>query len=586
MFTLAGTPPDPARRKAAAATVRKALDLCDRALPGEDDPSPAAAAAWIMALGDEIQAAAGLPVFETGRVLAADAQSVRLMAVSLPRALEPLMGFIDALLDLAAGRTRADLARIFAALRAGGYTATNTPRFVRAAHDLGLPFQELPGRFLQYGEGAHRCWLDSTFTEKTPFIGIQLAKDKLQCGALLRRAGLPAPPQQPVGSPADAVRAARAIGFPVVVKPANLDGGEGVFAGLFDAAEVEAAFARAATLSKRVLVEKHVDGADYRLTVMDGAVIWAVERVPAGVTGDGVSTVDQLVTAANGDPKRSDDPHSPLKPIVLDAEADRLLARAALSRSSVPDAGRFVRLKQAANVATGGTPVGAFDRLHPDNAALAVRAARLLGLDLAGVDLLIPDLGRSWRESGAAICEVNGQPQLGATTSLHVYPQILRRLTTKSGRIASALIVGAPDLARKTAAALKAGGLVCGWRDEAGVFVDGEALVDGPVSAFGAGQMLILDSRVQAMVLGLGASDTLANGLPVPRLDLVVAAGPAGDILGRIAPACDGQIVLGETSGVSPEGLKDLTSASIMQVGALSAAELAGLLLSADAARA
>ncbi|KPQ37992.1 MAG: putative D-alanine-D-alanine ligase, partial [Porphyrobacter sp. HL-46] len=359
---------------------------------------------------DACQAAAGLPICETARVLDDLPEGGRCQIPSLGRSIGPLSALLQCLLAvmpiLIEGRRdlplENELMRLHGVLAKSNFRSSNMPRFVRAAHGLRLPFRELPGQFLLLGEGVHGRWLDSTFTDATPFIATQLARGKLLGAAHLRLAGLPVPPHRRAATVAEAQAAARALGYPVVVKPADLDGGTGVAAGLQDAEDVARAYEAARRHSASIIVEKHIEGRDYRLTVFQGEVVWAVERVPAGVTGDGKACIAELVAAANADPRRGSGDHAPLKRLMLDDEANALLAQSGISADTVPPAGCFIRLRRAANVASGGMPVAVFERVHPDNAQLAVRAAAALRLDLAGVDLIIPDIARSWREGGAA----------------------------------------------------------------------------------------------------------------------------------------------------------------------------------------
>lgn len=571
VFTLAGQalPPD-IRTEIGANLTRIIPGLGDVDAAGGGDASWQGTLAWLLAILDAYQRAAGLPVFEAARVLVAQEPRAECQVSSCGRSLGMLSAMLQctlALIPALSARRRAEpleaeLARLYAQLRASNFRSSNVPRFIRAAFDLGIPFRELPGQFLQYGEGRNACWLDSTFTDATPYIGTQLAKDKLLSGALLRQTGLPVPEHHRAATVEDAVRVAGQIGYPVVVKPANLDGGAGVAAGLRDAREVTAAFDNARKLSNQILVEQHVHGADYRLTVLHDEVIWAVERVPGGVTGDGHATIAELIAEVNADPRRGEGAHSPLKRLVVDAEAKALLVQEGLAPNSVPDAGRFIRLRRAANVASGGMPVAVFERVHPDNARLAVRAARALQLDLAGVDLLIPDISRSWRETGAAICEVNAQPQLGGTTSAHVYPQVLKSLVKGNGRMVTAIVMSnTPDstLVRDLGAALGARGAIVGVHDETGVRVNDEVLVEGAVSLHAAGTMLSLDRRVEAMILSANTSEVLASALPVQRIDALVLAQKHDDMaspaderatsqaydqaLRVILPACDGDVI-------------------------------------------
>ena len=239
-------------------------------------------------------------------------------------------------------------------------------------------------------------------------------------------------------------------------------------------------------------------------------------------------------------------------------------------------------LRRIANVATGGMPVAVNAAVHPDNAQLALRAARALGLDLAGVDLLLPDIGRSWRESGGAVCEVNGQPQLGATTGPHLYGELLKRLLRKGGRIPIALILGAAPgslLAQGLARELGAAGLRVGWSDEHGVAIDGQWLTAGPLGSFAAGRMLLGDRGVDAVVLSVSDQEVALHGLPFERCDLLLfaghhlAGGPALDsaqaatawkeTLMSALPACSGVVLQLEGTGLDASGWSGLTRARI-----------------------
>lgn len=493
---------------------------------------------WLLRLVDLCQISAGLPVFEPARVIKRGPDAALCQIASLGRSLSPLSVLLQCLLALIAalveGRRdqglEAELVRLHGILAKTNFRSSNVPRFIRAAHEMDLPFRELPGQFLLLGQGKHGRWLDSTFTDATPFISTQIARNKLQAAAHLRLAGLPVPPHHRVGSSADAISAAKALGYPVVVKPANLDGGTGVAAGLVDAAEVSSAFDAARRHSSEIIVEKHIEGRDYRLTVFEGETVWAVERVPGGVTGDGRSSIADLVASTNADSRRGIGDHAALKRLSLDSEAMAMLDREGLSPESVPTLGRFVRLRRAANVASGGMPVAVFDQVHPENLRLAVRAAEALRLDLAGVDLIIPDIARSWREGGAAICEVNAQPQLGGTTSAHVYPQILKAMVAGSGRIPCAILAGFGadgTLAHEVGLLLDARGLSAGWFDGKEVCLAGERSQEGACQFRQAGDLLVASRDCSAMVLQVPAEENLANGLPFTRYDVLAIGSQA-----------------------------------------------------------
>lgn len=301
----------------------------------------------------------------------------------------------------------------------------------------------------QLGWGRRSRLLDSTFTDQTSVVGAMLARDKLACSATLREAGLPVPHQRRVRSADEAVRAAENLGYPVVVKPADQDGGRGVRAGLEAPEAVRRAYEAASALSQTVLVEEFLAGQDYRLQVFRDQVFWVVHRRPASVVGDGARCIRDLIEQTNHiralakDSGYQTDPQieQGFSSISIDDEVIDWLARQGLSSHSVPPAGATVRLRGAANVALGGTRRAVLHEAHPDNLALAIKAASVLRLDLAGVDLIVPDIRRSWKEAGGGICEVNAQPQL----SEHLPSLLLPKLVAGHGRIPTIVLVGLPQ---------------------------------------------------------------------------------------------------------------------------------------------
>ena len=310
---------------------------------------------------------------------------------------------------------KTDLESCCQKIKAGGLQGVNTSRFLSAAFHLGIPFRHCYGNVFQFGWGGRGQFWDSSLTNYASGLGVAAARDKLRGAEILRRAGLPVPQHQAVDSLQAAVSAAEVLGYPVVLKPINLDGGKGVFPGIRNKTSLVEIYSNLSRLTKRVLVEKHFEANDYRLQVHCEELFWAVKREPAAVIGDGKLSVSDLIDRAN----QAVDPSSYLvtnqgraRPVVIDSEVERWLASQNLSLADVPTEGQCVRLKGVANVTHGATVVKVLDEVHPDNAQLAEDAARILGLDLAGVDLLISDIAVSWKESGAVICEVNAQPQI------------------------------------------------------------------------------------------------------------------------------------------------------------------------------
>lgn len=592
MFSFAGRPLRPEDRD----ELQQCFATCCPGLTMSPEPTGDSvdwqwSVLWLLSLWQAVQRAQGIPVYSPGQILALSGTQVRCLLPSSQSSHRAMAMVVQCTLMYLAHDDREHHIRQQAVMQAikalggSGAKGSNVPRFIKAADELGLPFMELPGGVYQYGTGRHARWLDSSFTDVTPAISARLSRNKILAAAMLRQAGLPVPVHHVVSDVRSAVQAARTLGYPVVVKPADLDGGIGVAAGLESDEEVQQAFAAACSHSNTILVEKHVEGRDYRITVFNGRVIWAIERVPAGVTGDGSRNVRELVNEINIDPRRGSGKHSPLQQLLINDEAIRLLEHQNLTDCSIPGLGRFVRLRRAANVASGGTPIAVFDQLHPDNAKLAVRAAEALRLDLAGIDLLIPDISRSWQDSGAAICEVNGQPNLGQTTAAHLYAPILQHLVPGSGRVPTIVVVGAPkpdDWIQALKRQLMQANAKPGVASAGEVSIDGEIIFSGAGTTFEPGKMLTLNRQVGSIVFNISDDSVLHTGLPMQYCDAVILAGTnlqathplaktrpqrwLAELLSCLLPACDGVVVSLPGHSFSKEQLSKWTTADLHEI--------------------
>lgn len=437
---------------------------------------------------------------------------------------------------------------------------SNTTPFLRAAYALGIPSAVLSRSIYQYGWGARARWLDSTFTDRTSRIGSGFARSKMQAIHLLAKAGVPVPRHMAVPDLAAAERAALALGFPVVIKPADKDGGVGVSADLRNIEHVRSAFARARQHSKSILVEQHIEGQDYRLHVQSGRMLAATLRSPGGLIGDGTSSIRTLLDIYNADPRRGSRGSSPLKILTLDEEARELLEAEELTLDSVPAKGVTIRLRRGGNISRGGTPTNVNDQVHPDNARLAERAAATLHLDCAGIDLLIPDISVSWRENGGAICEVNGQPRISRVVQPQLFGDILKIMLPHGGRIPIVLIIGnrlADSTATTLASALsaqmpkRAAGI--GVATSSTFSIGGESLSTRPNGAYEIISTLLSAPDTEAAIVTLADASLLDTGLPCDRYDLLILAeniAPTTDILqrlfGMIAPNRRGPIIVNQ----------------------------------------
>ena len=297
----------------------------------------------------------------------------------------------------------------------------STSAIVDAAKARGIPVRRLnDDSMVQFGYGAKLRRIQAAETDRTGAIAETIAQDKELTRTLLKAVGVPVPEGRPVTDGDDAWTAACDFGVPVVVKPRDGNQGRGVATNLITREQVLAAYQSALAESKSVVVEKFVPGHDYRVLVVGGKVVAAARREPAQVLGDGVRTIRQLVDAANLDPRRGEHHATALSKIKLDAVALDVLADQGYLPDSVAPAGSVVLIRRNGNLSTGGTAIDMTDRVHPQVAARAVEAAQVIGLDIAGVDVIASDISAPLEEQGGVIVEVNAAPGL----RMHLQPSV------------------------------------------------------------------------------------------------------------------------------------------------------------------
>lgn len=533
-------------------------------------------AAWGVALTVVIQRLARDPV-GPGRVLQSDRDA---FAVALPWQREPVLkaamrfAMQHLLLWLQpadrmeerAGRLKKSFEQWLLSVQSGGLLP-NTLRFALAARQRGIPVTVTMG-MLRLGWGINAVRMDSSFTGRTSNLATRIARHKNQTSLLLHEGRVPVPPTGLVPDWPGARKLAERLGWPLVVKPSNQDQGVGVVPGIRDEEALRRAFEVAAKLSPgAVIVEKHIEGADHRMLVVGGKLLMATRRIPGGVTGDGASTVAQLVERVNTDPRRGTSKRNLLIALALDDEALECLAEQGLTAASVPEAGRSVCLRRTANISTGGTSVDVTAQVHPDNRIVAERAARLIGLDIAGVDFLCPDISRSWREVGGAVCEVNAQPGFrahwlgdpGRDINGEVIDWLFR---DKLARIPTAAITGTngkSTTARMLHHIWMTAGKNAGVCTTTGVWVGRDLVSDRNLSGHPGGRMLLNDPTVEAAVIEMPRKGLIFVGHPCDRYDVAALLNVQDDHIG-----VDGVNSLEEMARLKAETLERASQAVVV----------------------
>lgn len=431
--------------------------------------------------------------------------------------------------------------RLAAVLRAHAEPGLNTYYLVEAALSLDLPVARPFGLFLLIGAGRRGRWFESTITDRTSAFGVKIARNKQMTAALLRKVGLPGARNALAESPEAALAIAGKLGYPVVVKPADLDQGKGVAADLREPAQVLKAYHAARAISRSILVEKHVEGFTHRLTVVEGRLVKAAKRIAGGVFGDGVHTVRALVELAQQAPEMLRRRQRIGRPVlVLDEEAVDLLGQSGLSPDHVPPLNAYVRLRRRDNINAGGTNLAVpLDLVHPDNAALAVRIAMLLRLDFAGIDLITPDVGRSWLEGGALVCEVNAQPQMGTNDTPDLYRQLLRDAFPDGARIPATLVVPLGSAASGQTLPELAEGCppeeIFACAD--GLFIAGRRASTRFESGYDAALAAFAMPGTRSLRFAMTAAEILNQGLPIDHVDRLAFVGRPADERSRSVAA-------------------------------------------------
>jgi cyanophycin synthetase len=398
---------------------------------------------------------------------------------------------------------------------------------------------------VQLGQGVHAKRIRATMTSATSAIAVDVASDKDLTTRLLAAAGLPVPKQDTVRSEDAAVRAAERIGFPVVLKPLDGNHGRGVCINLTSEEEVREAFPVALEQSRRgvIVVESFITGKDYRCLIIDGRVAAIAERVPASVTGDGTSTIEQLVDLANADPRRGVGHEKVLTRIKVDDAAIERVRDQGYQMDDVPPEGTTVRLALTGNMSTGGISIDRTFEAHPENIEIAEEAARMVGLDIAGIDFICPDITEPVRETGGAICEVNAAPGFRMHTHPTIgEPQFIAKpvvdmlfppgATSRIPIVAVTGTNGKTTTSRMISHIFKGMGRKVGMTSTDGVVIDERLLIRSDASGPRSARMVLQNPRVDFAVFEVARGGILREGLGYERNDVAVVLNVQPDHLG------------------------------------------------------
>jgi cyanophycin synthetase len=420
----------------------------------------------------------------------------------------------------------------------------STGALVDEAESRDIPYIRLNDRSLvQLGYGVYQKRIQATTTANTNMIAVDIAGNKHATKTLLGNMGVPVPKGYEIRDVEEVEETVEEIGYPVVIKPLDGNHGKGATVGINNLDEAKLAFEKAKEYSRYVIVEKQLEGFDYRALVVNNRLIAVAQRVPAHVVGDGKSSIQKLIDKTNEDPRRGYGHENVLTQIDIDNQTMRCVHKAGYELGSVLPRGEVLHLKTTANISTGGTAIDCTDEVHPENVFLFERIARIIGLDVAGVDVIAPNVSEPLSESGGGIIEVNAAPGfrmhlapsdgIGRNVAEHVIDMLFPPGT--EARIPIISITGTngkTTTTRLIAHILKNSGCTVGFTTTDGTYIGNQQIVrgdnTGPVSA----QLVLKDPTVEVAVLETARGGIIRAGLGFDYCDIGVVLNVAADHLG------------------------------------------------------
>ncbi|HEU4870367.1 MAG TPA: cyanophycin synthetase [Pyrinomonadaceae bacterium] len=422
-------------------------------------------------------------------------------------------------------------------------TGPTTRAIIEAAERRGIPCRrDGAGNRIQLGYGKYLHYVQAAMTGNTSAIAVELAQDKEETKERLDLHGIPVPKGKLVYSLKQALKAADELGRPVVVKPVNGHQGHGVTLEVSTREEMKIAFDAAREYSSAVLIEETYDGRNYRVMIVGGRMVAASERILPHVIGDGANSIRDLIAHENHNPLRGDGHEKPLTKIKVDAEVIAHLQHMSLTLDSVPARDQRVTLSNRSNLSTGATAQDVTDKVHPTIARMCERAARLIGLDVCGVDLVIPDIASPITSGG--VIEVNASPGL----RMHHYPSVGMPRDVGEAVVDAIFPAGMPSripiisitgtngkttVTRMIGYVLGKTNLCVGMTTTDGIYVGGEQIVEGDTTGPQSAQVVLSDPAVEVAVLETARGGIIRRGLGYDWSDIGVMTNISDDHVGQ-----------------------------------------------------
>lgn len=420
----------------------------------------------------------------------------------------------------------------------------STGCIVDEAAKRGIPYIRLNKHSLvQLGYGVHQKRIRATIASTTGNIAVDIACDKEETKALLEAAEIPVPRGTVIRTEEGLKDAVEKYGYPLVIKPIDGNHGKGNTTNITTWEQALTAFASAKQYGRSVIIEKFITGFDFRILVINYKFICAALRTPASVVGDGENTIQYLIDETNKDPRRGYGHEKVLTQITVDGSTMKMLEEKGYTLETVPPKGELVLLKTTANLSTGGTSNDVTDEVHPENIFMCERIAKIIGLDICGIDIMASDLRTPVSENGGAILEVNAAPGF----RMHIDPSeglprnvaepVVDMLFPKgsAGRIPIIAITGTngkTTTTRITAHIAKTAGKKVGYTTSDGVYIQNQLMMKGDCTGPISSQFVLKDPTVDFAVLECARGGILKNGLAFQNCEVAIVTNVAADHMG------------------------------------------------------
>jgi len=420
----------------------------------------------------------------------------------------------------------------------------STRSIVQEAEKRNIPYIRLDEEsYVQLGYGIHQKRIIAAMTSQTSALAMELASDKYETKRVLADMSVPVPHAVIITTKEELSDAVEDVGFPLVIKPLDASQGKGVTVNVNSFEDALEAYQDAEKYAKKIIIERSLTGRDFRALVINYKFVAAAERIPPYVTGNGKNTILELVDMINADLRRGDSHDNILSKIKIDDHTNHLLRQKNYSANTVLPENETCYLKSVANLSTGGTAIDRTEEVHPENVFLLERIARIIGLDICGIDIVAPSLDTPLMSNGGGVIEVNAAPGL----RMHLNPSFGQGRNV-AGKIIDMLFPdnvqsripiisitgtnGKTTTTRLTAHLFKQTGKTVGYTTTDGIYVNDKLIIAGDTTGFISARTILKDPCVEVAVLESARGGIIRNGLAFDNCDVGVVLNIGADHLG------------------------------------------------------